>query len=151
MVRNLLRILWGCAFLQCFAQVAIAQTPALHWANTASGITGVSDANEVATDPAGFVYVAGEFAGTVDFNPGAGVASFSTPPPSRRWPRFPRRKCFTPSSSASSRRRPASWHASSTNPLLRSPACSKPRRTKVRKPHSRNLNPFDQMVSLCGA
>ncbi|MFN8397162.1 MAG: T9SS type A sorting domain-containing protein [Bacteroidia bacterium] len=80
MVRNLLRILWGCAFLQCFAQVAIAQTPALHWANTASGITGVSDANEVATDPAGFVYVAGEFAGTVDFNPGAGVASFSTPP-----------------------------------------------------------------------
>jgi hypothetical protein len=44
------------------------------WANT-MGSTTDDRGNEVVTDPAGNVYVAGNFTGTVDFDPGPGIIS----------------------------------------------------------------------------
>jgi hypothetical protein len=49
---------------------------ALQWAVRVGG-TGIDLGNEVAVDASGYVYVAGSYEGTVDFDPGAGTANLS--------------------------------------------------------------------------
>ncbi len=79
MARNALVWLLGVLSVPLMAMVVHAQTPGLDWANTISSTTGVSEVNEVVIDPAGFVYAVGGFVGTVDFDPGAGVALSNSP------------------------------------------------------------------------
>jgi hypothetical protein len=79
MSRKTLVLLGGVLSVLLVALTVHAQTPGLHWANTISGVTGVSEVNEVVIDPAGFVYSVGGFVGVVDFDPGVGTTPGTTP------------------------------------------------------------------------
>lgn len=72
------KLLWAACLLLLAITTHAANGPAYMWSGRISG----SDADEVsatATDNQGNVYIAGKFTGTnVDFDPGAGVSSFSS-------------------------------------------------------------------------
>ena len=59
-----------------FTASAQAQQPTLAWAK---GMGGTYDdhANAMVIDAAGNVYITGQFTGTVDFDPGAGIANLT--------------------------------------------------------------------------
>ncbi len=54
-----------------------AQNVTLEWVNQLSSTGGYSKGESITTDNQGNVYVTGAFGGTVDFDPGAGSASFT--------------------------------------------------------------------------
>ena len=57
--------------------IANAQAPALQWAKQIGGPSANTGGRSVAVDVAGNVYTTGNFSGTVDFDPGAGVVNFT--------------------------------------------------------------------------
>src|SRR5688572_30408922 len=69
-MKRLLLIL-ACAF--CIS-VSYCQTPSLAWARSIGG-TGDDFIQSIYTDASGNVYISGSFKGTVDFDPGTGVAN----------------------------------------------------------------------------
>ena len=65
--------------LQLSTITAVAQeTAVLQWATIAGG-TGVETAGDVTIDAAGNIFTTGNFNGTVDFDPGAGVFNITAP------------------------------------------------------------------------
>lgn len=65
---------WTFAFL---AIHGFAQSPNFQWVNT-MGATGLDAIQSVATDSIGNIYATGYFSGTIDADPGAGVATLSS-------------------------------------------------------------------------
>lgn len=56
----------------------LSQNGDYHWARTWGGANGMVNPSGVATDTSGSIYVAGDFQGTVDFDPGSGNDLHST-------------------------------------------------------------------------
>ena len=68
------KVLTAIIFNICFANLIFAQSPSFQWAKS-FGSTGSDFSHEIITDAAGNYYVAGEFEGTVDFDPGTSVTN----------------------------------------------------------------------------